>query len=96
MVDLKRVADVVKTNQDPLPPELYKPKGKIALAFVILSMEAGMGLEDMADIRQVIFWDNNRFEIHVFPRVSQAKRAKWKAALDRPVPSNPILRELSL
>lgn len=95
MVDLKRVAEVVKTNQDPLPPDLYKPKGKLALAFVVLSMEVGMDLGDMADIRQVIFWDNNRFEIHVYPRVSQAKRAKWRAALDRPVSLNSTLRRLS-
>jgi len=83
MVDMKRVIEAVKTGQDPLPEELYKPKGRLALAFVILTMEAGMELEDMVDIRQVKLWDNNRFEADLFPRVDKAKGLKWKAALEK-------------
>ena len=101
IVDLKRVIGVVQTGPDPFPEELYTPKGKLALAFVIFSMDAGMSLEDMADIREVKLWDDNCFEVQLFPRVDQEKRAKWKAALARPVPINarfspwPGLRRLS-
>jgi len=94
MVDMKRVIEAVQTGQDPLPEELYKPKGKLALAFVILTMEAGMTLEDMVDIRQVKLWENNRFEADLFPRVDQAKRLKWKTALARSVPLDSTIRRL--
>lgn len=95
MVDLKRVAEVIKTNQDPLPEEFYKPKMRLALGFVLISMERGLALEDMLDLRQIIFWDNGRYDIHIFPGVSQAKRAKWKAALDLPISFDSVMRRLS-
>lgn len=94
MVDLRRVREVVEKSLD-IPEELHKPKGKLALAFTILSMEAGMSLEDLADVKEVLLWDNQRFEIRLFPKVDQGKRAKWKAALARPVPLNSVLRRLS-
>ena len=93
-VDLKRVVEVVQTGQDPLPEELYKGSGKLALAFVIFSMDAGMSLEDMADIREVKLWNDSCFEAQLFPRVDQEKRAKWKAALARPVLINSKLRRI--
>ena len=95
MVDLKRVIAAIKTNQDPLPEEFYKRKMRLALGFALISMDRGMALEDMLDLRQIIFWDNGRYELHIFPRVSQVKRAKWKAALDRPISFESAMRRLS-
>lgn len=92
IVDLKRVIEAVKTNQDPLPEELYKPKGRLALAFVMVTMDAGMVLDDMTDIRQVKFYDNNKFEVEICPRVDQDKRRKWKNALAVPLNLDQVKR----
>lgn len=93
-IDLRRVVEAVKANADPLPSELYKSKGRIALAFVILTMEAGMGIDDMADILEVKLWDNNTFQIRVKPDLSQDKRLRWRVALAHPVDIGPVLRKL--
>ncbi len=95
IVDLKRVIEASKHDPDNLPASLYKPKGRLAVAFVLLAMESGMDLEDVKDIQEVKLWDNHRLEAKVFPRVDQAKRARWKAALARPLSINSTLRRLS-
>lgn len=94
-VDLKRVLEAAKHDPDNLPDSLYKPKGRLAVAFVCLVTDYGMGLDDIADIKEVKLWDNHRLEARVFPRVNQAKRARWKAALARPLPINATIRRLS-
>ncbi|MDD5475474.1 MAG: hypothetical protein PHU03_03045 [Syntrophales bacterium] len=93
-VDIRRVVNAVKDNADPLPEELYRAKGKLALALVLLAMESGMELDDMKDIRDAILWDNNRFEVRFYNTADFEKRRKWKAAMSRPVSVNNVIRKL--
>lgn len=83
IVDLKRVIEAAAGDPEKIPEGLFKAKGKIALAFVLMAQEGGMSPGDLEDVKEVRLWSNGNLEAMFFPEVGMAKRAKWREAIGK-------------